>query len=208
MTLPPLMYEQTFLSKTTNALLRAGFEPEACDLNYSFDLRRMAGDYLGLIWRNARKNLKRAQNHGLVLEPCSSIEECWGAYEIIRKNREAKGYPLRMTWKQVERTIEILKADFFVVRHEDRGIAAAQVFHVARDIVQVIYWGELVESNHLRPMNFLPYELFRHYDGRGGSIVDLGPSTEDSIPNYGLCDFKESIGCDTHLKLRLIKNLA
>jgi hypothetical protein len=30
---------------------------------------------------------------------------------------------------------------------------------------------------------------------KGMKFVDIGPSTENSIPNYGLCEFKESIGC-------------
>ena len=31
-----------------------------------------------------------------------------------------------------------------------------------------------------------------HYNFKN---VDIGPSTENSEPNYGLCEFKEGIGC-------------
>ena len=31
-------------------------------------------------------------------------------------------------------------------------------------------------------------------------ILDIGPSTENGIPNYGLCEFKESIGCSVTMK--------
>lgn len=37
--------------------------------------------------------------------------------------------------------------------------------------------------------------------------LDIGPSTENSIPNYGLCDFKESIGCRRSLKYTMVKEL-
>jgi len=37
--------------------------------------------------------------------------------------------------------------------------------------------------------------------------IDIGPSTENSIPNYGLCEFKESIGCDISPKYTFYKYL-
>ena len=49
-------------------------------------------------------------------------------------------------------------------------------------------------------MNFLSYNIFKHYKAIGVSIIDIGHSTEDSIPNQGLCEFKESIGCSIDLQ--------
>ena len=45
-------------------------------------------------------------------------------------------------------------------------------------------------------MNFLAYHVFNFYKKNGIKVIDIGPSTENSIPNHGLCEFKESIGCD------------
>jgi len=44
-------------------------------------------------------------------------------------------------------------------------------------------------------MNFLSFNVFNYYKDLGIEIIDIGHSTEDSIPNNGLCEFKESIGC-------------
>ena len=49
-------------------------------------------------------------------------------------------------------------------------------------------------------MNYLAYSLFDYYADNGLRILDIGPSTEDGIPNYGLCEFKESIGCSVTMK--------
>jgi len=54
-------------------------------------------------------------------------------------------------------------------------------------------------------MNFLSYEVFKYYKENGIEVVDIGPSTEDSIPNHGLCEFKESIGCDLSPKYSFYK---
>ena len=50
-------------------------------------------------------------------------------------------------------------------------------------------------------------KVFEYYKAKGYQYVDVGPSTEDSLPNYGLCEFKESIGCDISQKYTYIKNI-
>ena len=56
-------------------------------------------------------------------------------------------------------------------------------------------------------MNFLSFNVFQYYKNQGIAIIDIGPSTENSIPNHGLCEFKESIGCDISIKTEFFKNL-
>jgi hypothetical protein len=85
--------------------------------------------------------------------------------------------------------------------HEGVDVAAAQVFHVAEGVAQVIYWGDLKEYSQLRTMNLLSYRIFEYYyKAKEIKLLDIGPSTENGVPNVGLCDFKESIGCSTSPK--------
>ena len=97
----------------------------------------------------------------------------------------------------------IIPADFFLITYKNIDIAAAQIFLSSTDICQLIYWGDLRDFAHLRPMNFLAYNIFKYYSMQNIGILDLGPSTESGVPNYGLCSFKESIGCRSSLKLTL-----
>ena len=97
-----------------------------------------------------------------------------------------------MTWEQVYETAKIINADFFLVNDMEKPIAAAIVFHVTHSIVQVIYWGDRVGYSEKKPMNFLAFKLFEYYKNVGIKIIDLGPSTLNSVPNHGLCEFKES----------------
>lgn len=202
-TLPPLIYGESQISKWVSAFLRNGFRPTV-DLNYYFPLSHFS-DYTEHIDRSARKNLNRSLKESFVFRKINSEdkEAVRRAYEVIRCNREEHGYPLRMSFEQVWDTVQnVVTADFFLLGHEGEDVAAAQVFHVAPGIAQVIYWGDKRKYSELRPMNCLTYNVFRHYSDAGLRILDIGPSTEDGVPNYGLCEFKENIGCGISLKYR------
>lgn len=193
--LPPLFYDSQQLAETANCLSRYG-ALGCLEMNYHFPVSAFA-QYEEIIERNAKKNLHRSLDENfefLAIAP-NDHDNIANAYDVIRRNRAERGFPLRMTFQDVEKTIQLVQADFFLLRHDGNGIAAAQVFHVTKDIAQVIYWGDLREYSSLRPMNYFTYKLFEYYYQSGLKILDIGPSTEDGIPNYGLCDFKTSIGC-------------
>ena len=196
-TLPPLVYGSSQLSKWVNVLQRHG-TMQCCDLNYHFELS-MFPQYANIIERNARNKLHQAMQEELTLIPDCDIER---AYSVIKANRDEHGYPLRMSLQAVKDTAGILKADFFTMTHDGCDIAAAQVFHVAEGMAQVIYWGDLKQYSKLRTMNRLAHDIFAHYHNRGLKILDIGPSTENGTPNHGLCEFKESIGCSVSPKFQ------
>lgn len=172
------------------------------DLNYHFDLSRFP-HYEDFIDRSARKNLHKAMAEDFVIShlDSSNADDISRAYGVISINRKEHGYPLRMSLHNVADTVKIIDADFFVVSHNGTDVAAAQVFKVTEDVAQVIYWGDLRQYASLRTMNFLAYKVFEYYYQKGFRILDIGPSTEDGVPNNGLCDFKEAIGCSVTQKL-------
>ena len=203
---PSFFYNENFLNKVHNCLYRNGFESNNIELNYQFPTHKFTENYQTEIWYNARKNLKRAFHAELTFEKLTT-ENAKQAYDVIAQNREERGFPLRMTWEQVQETMTVMTADFFLVKKDETAIGAAVVFHVADQMVQVIYWGDLPQFAEYKTMNFLSFNLFQHYKQQGVTMIDIGPSTEDSVPNYGLCEFKESIGCDISIKTEFYKKL-
>jgi len=205
-TLPPSIYHESFISKLTNSFYRNNFLTKKLDLNYSFDLNNFDENYINLIWRNARKNLKKALANDFIFKICTTEQEKELAYQIIGRNREARGFPLRMDWEQIKNTIHVITADFFLLFNNiNKPIASAMIFYIGPKIVQVVYWGDLPEFSHLKTMNYLSYKIFEYYKDTKIQIIDIGPSTENSIPNYGLCEFKESLGCDISTKITFTK---
>lgn len=206
--LPPLFYNERLISKQLNSLLRANFKIKNTDLNYSLDLDNFSTSYINKTWRNAKKNLKISFSSGMTFIKCNQIHDKIDAYNVIYENRKQRGFPLRMSWEQVYETSKVISSDFFLVKNSDTiSIGAAIVFKITPQIVQVIYWGDLPCYNENKTMNFLSYNIFKYYSENNFIYVDIGPSTENSIPNYGLCEFKESIGCDINLKFTLVCNL-
>lgn len=202
--IPPVFYDECFISKLQNVLLRKGFQIAYCDLNYQFVVRSM-DIYMGSLQRNARKNLKNALKQGFAFQHCDADIEKKAAYDVIAINRARKGYPLRMTYEQVNDTIQLTEHDFFLLKDGEVNIAAAVIFKVNEECYQVIYWGDIDGYEAKRPMNYLAYKVYEYYVDKGIKILDIGPSTEEGIPNYGLCDFKESIGCEVSSKYTFVK---
>lgn len=200
-TLPPTFYDETCIADLANAFFTNKFLLEKFDLNFHFELGSFTEKYLEEIDIKARQKLRSSFKAGLTFEKVETGLDVQEAYDIIRNNRTSKGYPLNMSYEDVVKTIHIIEADFFIVRDSaHQGVASAMVFHVTKDIVQVIYWGNVEGSDDLKPMNFLSYKVFEHYKKRGMRMVDIGPSTDNSIPNFGLCDFKQGVGCVTRAK--------
>lgn len=200
--LPPPIYAESYLAKVVNVFFRRGYAIARTELNFHFDLSRLTDQYAEVLWRNARKNLRQATENGLQFRQCFTSEEEATAYSIIKENRQARQKPLRMTLEQIRQTASIIPIEYFLVSTpDDQAVGAAVVFRVAEGIGQVVYWGDLPEKASLRTMNFLSFKVFEHYRAAGFRVLDIGYSTEDSVPNYGLCEFKESLGCGIQPKL-------
>lgn len=204
--LPPDVYHESFIAKQFNSLLRNGYQLLHADINYQFPLTKFNEQYLNNIWENARYHYRKSLSYELEFVPLPP-QELPKAYEIIAANRAYKGFPLRMTLGQVLQTATVIPIDAFTVNKNGTPIAAAIVYRVNDKVAQVIYWGDLPGHSECRPMYFLSYNVFRYYAGQHCHMVDIGPSSENGVPNYGLCEFKESIGCMMSNKFTLLKKL-
>ena len=203
---PPSFYNPNFAAKITNCLYRAGFETKNIELNYHFEISNLNENYLTSIWYNARKNLKKALSFPFDFIKLDN-EEGKRAYDVIAINRSERGFPLRLSYEQLKETESVIPIDYFLVEDEKNPIAAAIVYHLSYKVVRVVYWGDLPEFSEYKSMNFLSYKIFEYYQSTGIPYIDIGHSTVDSVPNNGLCEFKESIGCSLGLLYEYYKKL-
>lgn len=199
MVLPPTAYGAS-TAKMFNALTRGGAGLIFSELNYAYELDRFM-DYESYLDRSARKNFHNARQYPFqFLELQRTPENITRAYAVIQENRQSKGYPLRMSLESVLQTAEIVAAEFFVMTLERADVAAAMVYPVTDGIHQVVYWGDAPGYTDCRAMNFFTYKVFEHYAKKGLKLLDIGPSSVEGVPNYGLCSFKENLGCTVSLR--------
>jgi len=208
-TLPPAIYGEDVVSKTAVALFNAGFALQTVDLNFAYDLAGHDERYAEVIDIKARQKLRASQKEDFRMCVAACEGEFAEAYEIIKRNREHRGFPLKMSLKDLLKTSEVISSRAFVLRvAAGTGVAAAICFLTQHQTAQVIYWGNLPEAAQTSPMNNLAWQLFDFYKREGMRFVDTGPSTDEGIPNLGLSDFKQSIGCAASNKMTFNLSLA
>lgn len=207
---PPLFYDEHQLSGWVSALYRTGYCFENIDLSFSLNLRKLNTDeetYGKLITEKGRKGLRKARKSGLEIVRCESEEEYHEAYRIVQIGHEAKGFPTHLSFEQLMSTLNIVGHDAFIVRKGNVGIVSEFLYRVNDRIVQGIYTGTHPDYMDCNGMNLLTYYTISFYAERGFEILDKATAGKDSEPNYGLCNFKESVGCERSLKYTFRKEL-
>lgn len=200
-TLPPEFMDAALYAKSVNVLTRFSGGCGVPEINYHVDLRGIV-DPVSLYSRSAREKLRQAQRLPFRFEQLEvAPENIARVYDVIHQNRMHRGFPHNMTLAEVTATASVIPMDLFMLTLDGVPAAAAQVHHIASGVVQVVYWGDMPGMSAARPMNLLPLEIYRHYLSRGDiDFIDIGHSTEDGQPNYGLCEYKESVGCRASIK--------
>jgi hypothetical protein len=198
-TFPPLFYGESFISKCISAMLRNGFKTEYIDLNYYFDLTETVKMQQSAKnkWNVAIKN-----NLRFAVINDDDIENKKIAYKIIENNRKERGYPPYLSLDELCKTAKTTNSqlDCFLIYAIQEPIAAALVFTIEPKRALAILWGDNRKKTLLRPMNFLAISMVEYYKSQGYLTLDMTTSTKEGVPNYGLCFFKERLGCKVTLK--------
>ena len=205
---PPFIYDESCLSTWTSSLYRAGYKVFNADINYTLDLRQLnKKDYEMQISSKGRKHLRKAIKSGIEIIHCDTEELEEEAYQIIVDNHSAKGRPIHLSFGQLQDVFAIVPHDTFLARLGDKGIASMIYYQITESIVQCIYSGYLLEYSNSGVMNYLSWYAIHYYGELGFAYIDRAIATEDSVPNYGLCDFKDSVGGKRSIKYTFGKEL-
>ena len=199
--LPPLAYHPPETSAWINVLLRSGYSLANHELNYAVEV---AGAFVTRIDHGNRKQLKKCERAGLLSHALPRAEYA-DAYNVIAESRRKKGRVPSMTWPALSAMCDALPdhVNCFGVRRDDVLIAAAICVAVNSAILYVFYWGEIAGVENLSPVTFLAQHVYNHCLEQQISLLDLGTSTINGIPDHGLIRYKKHLGCSETLKLTL-----
>jgi lipid II:glycine glycyltransferase (peptidoglycan interpeptide bridge formation enzyme) len=76
-----------------------------------------------------------------------------------------------------------------------------------RDVVYIFYWCDVAGFSGVSPIVLLAETIYEHARTEGARWMDIGTSTNEGSPNYGLIHFKRNLGCEASLKLAYSKVL-
>ena len=209
-TFPPLFYDEHQLSGWINTFYRSGYQVANLDLSYALNLKKLnvsEEEYERMVPEKGRKSFRKARKKGLEIVKCETEEDYVEAYRIITIGHAAKGFPVKLSYEQLRLTLSLVDHEAFIVKNGDASVVAEVLYHINEEIVQGIYTGTHPDYMDCNGMNLLTYYTIRYYGDRGFRILDKATATENSVPNYGLCDFKESVGCERSLKYTFRKQL-
>lgn len=207
--LPPVFYDEHQLTAWISSFYRHGYKLSNLDISYSLVLKDLctSEDYTMNIPKKGRTALKKAKGLASIIIRCETKEEYKRAYDVVKRNHDSKNRPTHLSFDELMRTMELVGGDAFIVENNGKDVVAEFLYRVNEKIVQGIYCGTLPEYSDLRGMNLLTDYVLGYYFDRGFEIIDKGTATESSIPNEGLCAFKDSVGGCRNLKFSFEKCL-
>jgi len=129
------------------------------------------------------------------------------AYDLIKESRKIRNKPLKMKFEELEHANKLTNLEVFLLKYQENYISACIGFKCNTKLFHVIYWGHNVRYEELFPMNGLSYFLINSLKNKGYEYIDLGISTNQTSPDYGLLNFKISIGAETCTRLSWTKRI-
>jgi hypothetical protein len=198
----PFCYGYPEASAVHNILVRAGFTDQVPEMNFHREVR-LDEKFSDRVNRGNVKRLRKAVERKLsfsLLER-SQHEE---AYRLIADNRQRRGFPMTMSWAQLRDMEHAFpqRVHFMAALDGERMVASSVCIDVRADILYVFYWADAEDQQQLSPVTFLAQEIYGYCQQRGYRLMDLGISTDEGLPNWGLVGYKENLGFSASLKVR------
>lgn len=202
----PMAHDPQRFSLQTYLLRTRGFRISQCDLNQSLDIdaRPLAGR---MSYGNV-KRLRKCQREGLVTAalPLDALPR---VYETLAANRQSKGHTMSMSLQ----ALQAMAAQFpqalqlFGCQAGEEQAAAALCLRLSPSVLYVFYWGDRPGYAQLSPVVALAEAIYTHCQSQDVVQLDVGTSTVDTEPNFGLLQFKRGLGFSESLKLRMTLEL-
>jgi hypothetical protein len=204
---PPFAHAPELSHLVFLALHNRGYQAIPHSLNQS--VRLDDRPFTSRVDADGRRRLTRAKELGLTVRRLTSPTELSDAYQLILENTRRKGYQLSMTWDGVCRMAETFRERVygFAVFRDAQAAAASITMRVNQDVVYIFYWCDAAGFAGVSPIVLLAEAIYEHARVEGARWMDIGTSTNEGVPNYGLIHFKRNLGCEASLKLAYTKAL-
>jgi hypothetical protein len=194
---PPAIYWRDVDESLEFTLRHAGYTLAGTELTY----------YLGgldrldpVVLRNARK----ASAAGCSVVQTADLGRVW---EFLASVKALRGHPFDLRREDITRLAEAFPGRVvgFEVRRAGETAAAMLAYVLNRYATLGLHWAQRPEAQHLRPTDLLVLEAARWAFARGARAFDLGTTTLDGEPEWGVTRFKEKFRPLGALRRRFVR---
>lgn len=194
----PFSYAPSISAICTQIFLQKGFQITKPELTHFL----VVGDnFESKLHLSARRRLKKCKKKECVFELWEQ-PDCRFVYDFVAENRKRKNYPVSMSFEDFQKTLQTFPDQYlvFILKDGQEIIALTVAVVVSSRILYNFYPADKAQYLPYSPMIMLLEGVYYFAQRQGFQILDLGISSDNSLPNYGLIRFKENLGCQTALK--------
>jgi hypothetical protein len=202
----PFCYQPESSALLSAALLRQKYQLLYTDINYHLPVTQK--EFTNGLHLSEKRRLQKCIEKGLVF-----IEEADPdlplIYKLIVDSRTRKGYPVSMSFDDFSQLFDDFPGIYKVFTVRDKQTIAAMTVgvYINQKILYYFLPAHLAAYDAYSPMVLLMQGLYIYCQNNHVELLDLGISTDKSVPNYGLMRFKQNLGASVSLKLSFVKDL-
>lgn len=195
--LPPYSHDLALSSLMSNILLRNGFALTNHELNYHMDVTDEA--MIDRVSYGNKKRINKCKKNGFVAQQ-HALTDIAKVYEVIKVNRARKGFPMTMTLAQMLEMTALFPERYYLfsVRHQtesaDMMVASAICIALSNTVLYVFYWGDIAGYERYSPITLLATKIYECCQQAGFTQLDVGTSSLNGEPSYGIAQFKRNLG--------------
>lgn len=158
--------------------------------------------------RSERRKLDKTLQAGLIFKPIP-IGHLDEVYMFIQTCRRNKNYSLSMTLEGMRLSVGRFPNHYllFGVFDNENLVAASICILVKQNILYDFYHDHSASYDHLSPITLLVAEMYNYCKLNNIGLLDMGTSSINGIPNFGLLHFKNFLGGKPTAKFTFEKNL-
>lgn len=196
-----------FVPLLSTFLINQGYSVCAAEIASVFDI---AGPSVEpLLHRSEKRRHSKARDAGLVFRQVTE-DEFVTIFQFIQMCRAEKDFTMSMTIEELSAAVSQFPGRYVLFGVFDRTtlVAAAVCVRVYDDVLYDFYHDHSKDSDHLSPVVMLVDGIHQYCFANNIRLLDLGTSSVDGQPNFGLLRFKMRLGARPVPKYIFKKKLA
>lgn len=199
----PQCYDPEGSSLVNNILFAKGFAVSNIDITQYLTVNQ---EPLNLS-RSARIKLNKCRSANFVWEKMSSFDLA-EIYSLIKDCKDRKNYPTNMSLHALEKKLKYFPNNYllFGVKDDDMLISVAICVVTNKSILYDFSHAHHFRYDRFSPVIFLIDGIYNYCSENRYTLFDLGLSTENSVINTGLFEFKNRLGVKPSIKPSYFKN--